>query len=248
MSARKVIIVTKVPANIRRFRIERGLTQADLGKLLGKAPSVIANWEAETNRPDVGSIGKMMEIFDVDANTLFGWAGPKSGALPRTTSPQGQRIGRAYDKATPPVQKTVEVALEPYMGEEVCDEERETIEMKVFDMPAAAGFGNYLSEADEFDMMPYPVDDVPRRADFGIRISGDSMEPTICDDSIVWVEAMPEVRSGDVGIFILNGDAYCKRLCIDETRRVVLLCSDNESYSDMKIGADDDLRTVGRVL
>jgi len=60
--------------NIRAFRTKKGLKQSELGELLGKAPSVIANWEAGTNRPDVGSIEKLCSIFEVDANTLLGWS------------------------------------------------------------------------------------------------------------------------------------------------------------------------------
>ena len=65
--------MSKISENIRRFRIESGLKQAELGEALGKAPSVIANWEAGTNRPDVVSIEKMCAIFNVDANALLGW-------------------------------------------------------------------------------------------------------------------------------------------------------------------------------
>ena len=128
------------------------------------------------------------------------------------------------------------------------DAEPEMMEMKVFDMPAAAGFGNYLSEDDEFEMIPFPAADVPRRADFGIRISGDSMEPTIEDGSIVWVQAMPAIENGEVGIFILDGSAYCKRLHIDGKRRAVFLCSENEAYDDIPVSCPEELRTVGRVL
>lgn len=62
-----------IPEIIKKFRVQKNLTQADLGEKLGKAPSVIANWEAGTNRPDVNSIGKMLDIFDIDANAFFEW-------------------------------------------------------------------------------------------------------------------------------------------------------------------------------
>lgn len=65
--------MSNVSDNIKRYRTKKGLTQAELGKMIGKAPSVIGNWEAQTNRPDVDSIEKMLAIFDVDANTFFGW-------------------------------------------------------------------------------------------------------------------------------------------------------------------------------
>lgn len=65
--------MSKIGENIKKFRVERNMTQADLGERVGKAPSVIANWEAGTNRPDVDSVMKMCSVFEIDANTLFGW-------------------------------------------------------------------------------------------------------------------------------------------------------------------------------
>lgn len=71
--------MSRVAENIKKYRTRRGITQSDLGKMLGKAPSVIANWEAGTNRPDVDSIAEMLEIFEIDANTFFDWV-PVKGA------------------------------------------------------------------------------------------------------------------------------------------------------------------------
>lgn len=69
--------MSEVSENIKKFRKSRGLKQSELGKLVGKAPSVIANWEAGTNRPDVDSLKKLCKVFEIDANTLFGWENKK---------------------------------------------------------------------------------------------------------------------------------------------------------------------------
>ena len=109
--------------NIRRFRIEKGFKQTELGDLLGKAPSVIANWEAGTNRPDVVSIENLCNIFGVDANTIFGWDSIIGG---KPITPMAQRIAFAYDLADLPVKRTVYVALEPYMEEPVLKKTNES--------------------------------------------------------------------------------------------------------------------------
>ena len=49
-------------------------------------------------------------------------------------------------------------------------------------------------------------------ADFGIRIHGDSMEPRYISEQIVWVQQTEELESGEIGIFYLDGNAYCKKL------------------------------------
>jgi phage repressor protein C with HTH and peptisase S24 domain len=94
--------------------------------------------------------------------------------------------------------------------------------------------------------MKYPDDEIPYGADFGIRISGESMEPTIMNDSIVWVKKMDAVDNGDIGIFIYANGAVCKQLYYDN--RNVLLKSINPAFEPINVTGDDSLKTVGRVL
>ena len=120
-------------------------------------------------------------------------------------------------------------------------------EMPVYNEPAAAGIGNYLQDS-TYEMMSFPADSIPAGTDFGIRISGDSMEPIIKDGSIIWVKQQIEIENGEVGIFVLNNDAYCKRLHIDYDKKIVELISDNTNYKPIVIKTIDSLRTVGKVL
>lgn len=125
------------------------------------------------------------------------------------------------------------------------------VKMKVFNESAAAGLGNYLSDSNHnYEYMEFPVAEVPARANFGVLISGDSMEPLIKNGEIVWVEPAPEVNNGDIGIFSLNGESYCKKLHIEYngSGRVVSLLSLNEDYKPIRIHESDDLRTFGKVL
>ena len=123
----------------------------------------------------------------------------------------------------------------------------EYTEMPVYNEPAAAGIGNYLQDS-TYEMMSFPADSIPAGTDFGIRISGDSMEPIIKDGSIIWVKQQIEIENGEVGIFVLNNDAYCKRLHIDYDKKIVELISDNTNYKPIVIKTIDSLRTVGKVL
>jgi SOS-response transcriptional repressor LexA len=129
------------------------------------------------------------------------------------------------------------------------DEETVMHEMKVYNEAAAAGLGNYLSGDDmNYESLLFPASDIPRGSEFGIRISGDSMEPNILNGSIVWVKGQPVVENGEVGIFILDGSAYCKRLRIDHEQKAVYLDSFNKAYEPIKVIKADDLRTIGKVL
>ncbi len=116
--------------------------------------------------------------------------------------------------------------------------------MLVYSFPAAAGHPLYAE--DDFSHMEFPAEKVPSGADFGIRIKGDSMAPTIEDGSIVWVHKQQELENGQIGIFMLRDEAVCKRFV--RNRRSIRLQSDNSAYTPIVLTDMDGFRIVGRVL
>lgn len=121
------------------------------------------------------------------------------------------------------------------------------IEINVYDEPAAAGLGNYLDDP-EYRVEQYPDYAIPSGTDFGVRIQGDSMEPRIHDGATVFVRAMPAIDSEQIGVFVLDGKAYCKKLKIDHENGQVRLASLNKEYEDILVGEFASFRTLGRVL
>lgn len=113
----------------------------------------------------------------------------------------------------------------------------------VYLAPAAAGAPLPML-ADDYSLVK--ATDAPEEANFGIRISGDSMEPIIADASVVWVKKQDTLTSGDVGIFVLNGESVCKKL--DYANGVCTLVSFNSKYMPIEVLESDDLRVIGRVL
>ena len=51
---------------IREARLRAGLTQADLGKRLGKAQSVIARWERGLAQPSLETVREIVRACDLD--------------------------------------------------------------------------------------------------------------------------------------------------------------------------------------
>lgn len=122
------------------------------------------------------------------------------------------------------------------------------VQIQVYDQPAAAGLGNYLDEP-ESHVEQYPTKVIPPKTDFGVVISGDSMEPKVHNGGTVFVRAMPAIDPGQIGIFVLDGKAYCKKLSVDHQKREIRLVSLNPKYEDIIVREDyDDFRTLGRVL
>ncbi len=116
--------------------------------------------------------------------------------------------------------------------------------IRVYTNSASAGFGQYLEDSDYEDIEV--SSDVPLDADFGITIHGDSMLPKICDGDVVWVRQQDNLEAEQIGVFILNGDALCKKLVSSGSG--FYLRSLNNKYSDIPITEYDSLKVIGRVI
>ena len=107
-----------------------------------------------------------------------------------------------------------------------------------YDMPVSAGTGNPLDEEypEKVDLTEQP----PKGKDF--IVSGDSMEPTYHDGDKLFVKEQPSIEIGEIGIFVVDGNAYVKELGVDR------LISHNEKYSDIIINEYIRNECCGKVL
>lgn len=115
----------------------------------------------------------------------------------------------------------------------------------LFEMAACAGDGFYsdgVSGSDEEIIAQFA------EADFAVRISGRSMEPTIKDGDIVFVQKTEELNDQEIGIFVVNGDVMCKRL--REENGIRWLQPDNaiEDYKPIMLTEEVSCYCQGRVL
>ena len=123
-----------------------------------------------------------------------------------------------------------------------------------YDMPVSAGTGNPLDEEypEKVDLTEQP----PKGTDFIVRVSGDSMEPTfhsgdrvfvakqdmVEEGDKLFVKEQPSIEIGEIGIFVVDGNAYVKELGVDR------LISHNEKYSDIIINEYIRNECCGKVL
>ncbi len=88
-------------------------------------------------------------------------------------------------------------------------------QMKVFEFPVSAGTGSFL-DGDDFDILDFPEDSIPKDAEFGVRIAGVSMMPNYADGQIAWVKRHDTIAPGEIGIFIVDGEAFIKMYSEEE--------------------------------
>ena len=120
------------------------------------------------------------------------------------------------------------------------EQQDDVLQIPLFDLPASAGFGLPL-EGDYRTIIEAPDTPLNRKADFCIRVAGDSMEPDYSDGDIVLVKKS-EVYIGDIGIFVLDGESYIKELGKD------VLISRNPKYNDIPLSDYDRIMVAGKVI
>lgn len=116
--------------------------------------------------------------------------------------------------------------------------------LRLFDLPVSAGTGEFLL-GDTFEERTFS-ENVPEKADFCLRISGDSMEPHFHDGQIVFVENCKILNDGEIGIFGYDGRAYCKKLSVNTSG--IRLISLNEKYVPISVSSGSELTVFGRVV
>ena len=117
----------------------------------------------------------------------------------------------------------------------------------VYDQVSAAGLGNYLDDPVSHEEQ-YPANKVPEGTEFGVRISGTSMAPTIPDGATAFVQSRSTIQPGQIGIFLVSGEAFCKKLVVDRQSRRIILKSLNPEAKDRIVEESDTFSTMGLVL
>ena len=115
--------------------------------------------------------------------------------------------------------------------------------MKVALTRASAGTGNFLDEEIFEEMEIY--DPVPPKADFGIYIDGDSMEPRFKDEQLVWIEQTDSLFPGEIGLFFLDGMTYLKKYAVSKAG--TYLVSLNPKYKPIPVKEYSTFRIFGRL-
>ena len=237
--------------DLKTQRVKSKKTQIEIAKYLGVSRQAYSNYESGKRQPDLEVLLKLAELYGTTVDAILR---PDSQEHLGDISIEAHHIGILFDRADEKDRLLTHSVLDKY-------DETNTItaintksnnpggfiELDVYDEPAAAGLGNYL-DAPQARREQFPSIIVPKGATFGIRISGNSMEPMVADGSTVFVRQTMAVEPGRVGIFVLNGASFCKQLIVDKEKMQVRLRSLNPEYADIIVQPSDSLVTIGQVL
>lgn len=222
---------------IATYRKQNNLSQTQLSKILmdngfKASNKAVSSWEKNTTEPGASLLlflCKLLGITDIYSEYY--------GSNP--DNPMSELNAEGTEKVLDYIQLLVDSGK--YQNATIIPFRRS---IRLFDIPASAGVGNFL-DGDNYTEMEVG-DEVPATADFGIRISGDSMEPRYINGQIVWVQKQDTLLNGEIGIFFLDGNAYCKKLQNDE--KGLALVSLNSTYEPITVTKNQTFKIFGKVV
>ena len=107
----------------------------------------------------------------------------------------------------------------------------------------AAGHGTF--QEDNLHMeVKLRAEDVPENYDTIAKVAGDSMEPLIEDNDLLFIKVTSQVDINSIGIFQINGKNFVKKLKRDYDGSWYLQ-SLNSGYEEIHLSENDDIRTIG---
>ncbi|WP_204162922.1 XRE family transcriptional regulator [Lactococcus lactis] len=229
-----------VGSKIKDYRKAFGLSQEELAKKIGVGKTTISNYEVGFRSPKKPQMIKLSEVFGITIDDFF----PQTDSKKINVSTTLSEINKISSQLEEPRQKivldTANVQLEEQNTGNVIELKEYTY--TYFDNPISAGTGEYLTDGrQETVTLPVEFD-----ADFVAPVNGDSMEPEYHHCDYVFVETTYDLSDGDIGVFILDGEAYIKQLLIDDEG--AFLHSLNPKYRDKPILTESDFRIIGKVI
>lgn len=235
----------KIPAGnygaiIREYRKKAGMEQEELGSRLGYTKNAVHNWETGKSRPDLDVIPVLCRILGIPLDQFF------VDAAGSRLSPAARHLAETFMSLDPIRQEMVTKMVTAVLDAE--QQEKRRLYCRLYTpisemlYGASAGTGSYMDEADAQQKIYVKKNAVPRGTDAIFHVSGHSMEPTYHDGQQVYVRYTDEIRVGQIGIFLVNGESYIK-----EYGREMLL-SHNPDYEPVRVYGDDTIRCIGVVL
>lgn len=190
---------------------------AKVAKATGIDKSTFSKWKVKpTSKLDLDILVKIANYLDVSTDCLL-TGKEKSPSAEQTIkeqlTPDERELVELYKSLSEKDKTRVTErarALYDLANEQV--KKPELVPLYYVENRVSAGTGASLSDYEQGATVYVPATPESRRADFVLKISGDSMEPKFYDGDYVLVRSQAVVEVGQIGIFGNNGDGFIKKL------------------------------------
>lgn len=226
------------------IREKNGYTRKRLAEELGRPYATITKYETGEREPGHTYIVAIAEKFGVTTDYILGVPERKRAAV-WSYSEDALKIARGYDALDVQWKRIARILFETVITQaheaqpSVAHDDSKTIYLPEPIQAASAGTGEFADD-DTCEQVAVLYNKWTAKADYIMRVHGDSMEPQIRDGDRVLVREQPSVSLGETGVFIRGGDRFIK-IC-----REGYLESANPAYPDVEL--DEDSRCIGKVI
>lgn len=242
---------------LKERREQLHITQSQLAEKLGITKGAVGNYENGVSSPKEEILLKIFDTLEVEPNYLFQDSFTKSDFLCSLNEQEHVKKYRDLDDHGKDIVNTIlnkEYEYQKSLKQQsLKDHPQETehaylfqdnrMYMTQYDYGVSAGVGNFLDEWDVPKSI-VPVSDTPmaHKADYILKVDGDSMLPKFKNGDRVFVKAQETINMNEMGIFIIDGKCFIKQFKGDH------LHSLNPEFDDIAFNENQNIKCVGKVL
>lgn len=235
---------------IKELRKSHNLTLEELADILNKEypdtinfnKGKISKWENDREEPRLSSVKILADYFDVPLDYFNGIDIDQAEILTIFNQLDEDRQSNVVDYATALLNEQVSMktstVLEKYKDDDYIIDYVEGL--------VAAGHGTFQEDNLHMEVR-LRAEDVPENYDTIAKVAGDSMEPLIEDNDLLFIKVTSQVDINSIGIFQVNGKNFVKKLKRDYDGSWYLQ-SLNSGYEEIHLSENDDIRTIGEVV
>ncbi|MDG5340451.1 LexA family transcriptional regulator [Staphylococcus aureus] len=230
---------------LKQIMSERKISQSELSRRTGIGRNSISDYLNGKYEAKQDKVFELAKALNVNEAWLMGFDISKNRKI------ENNDITSIYNKLTPPRQKNVlnyaneQLEEQNSKGDNVVDINSYKQEKTPVNVNGcvSAGVGERLHDETLFTEMvkgPIPTHDL------ALKVNGDSMEPMFKDGEIIFVEKTHNIKNGQIGIFIIEEEAYVKKVFVEDDR--LTLFSLNKEYDDLHFYRNESVRLIGKVI
>lgn len=238
-----------IGGKLKQRRIEEKISAEELANKLGVSKSTIYRYEkGEIAKVPTETLEKISKILNTSPAYFMGWSD-----IPNNTKSD---IVVIYDKLN---QIRQEKVLN-FASDQLAEQEQENTVSSIFSKKedddeyitdyvqglVAAGRGVFQND-NLYMEVKLKAEDVPEEYDTIAKVAGDSMEPLIKDNDLLFIKVTSQIEPNEIGIFQVNNKNFVKKLKRDYDGRWYLQ-SLNDKYEEIYLSENDDIRTIGEVV
>lgn len=226
---------------IKFYRTKNKMTQDELAKKLDLGKGTISNYESGYRTPQEKRLFELSEALGISINDLF---------PPTTDVSIVDKIISISRKLDTGRQKKVYTYAEQQLEEQnkVIHIHKDNGDYVTETLRGYLSAGTGEMQLDEvIEEVEIPVEMIPNQHyDMLLQVNGDSMEPMFRNKEYIFVRKTEDLRSGQIGVFIIDGESYLKKVYINDDH--IKLVSLNQKYDDLIFSDVNDIEVIGTVV